>query len=365
MNIKPKIAVFGVKGFPGFGGASRANEEIVNILKDRYEYTIYSVSTHAIENNNNKGYTQIIFKGFNGKRLNTFIYYLKSLIHALLFGSYDIVQVNHTSSGFLIPLLRMRFKVVSTARGIIPYDDNKWNIIDKKLFDISAHLFFKFSNIVISVSEPHIKKFKAYTKKEIQYIPNGIHIDNNRQLINERDSFLLFAASRIISLKGAHTLVDALNIMNYKGKTIIIGGREHTPDYIDKLIFSSRDRDTQFVGLIKEKELLYEKIRNAKLFIFPSFNEGMSNMLLEVASLKTPLICSDILENKAIFNDIEVLYFKTGDSENLALKIEWAISNYSLMQQKAENAFLKLKRDYQWSDISEKYSKAYKSLIDK
>lgn len=173
---KKKIAVFGVKGFPAFGGASRANENVVDLLKDKYDYTIYSVSTHTNKVGNYNGYYQKVFKGVKGKRLNILLYSVKSVFHALFFGDYDLVQVNHTSSGFIVPILRLRYKVVSTARGIIPKDDNKWNKLDKLLFDISAYLFFRFSNVSISVSEPHIVLFRKYTAKEIEYIPNGIHI---------------------------------------------------------------------------------------------------------------------------------------------------------------------------------------------
>ena len=112
MNKKKKVAVFGVKGFPGFGGASRANENIVNNLKEKYDYTIYAINTHTDKSGEYNGYYQKVFKGYKGKRINTLMYYLKSLIHALFYGNYDLVQVNHTSSGFIVPFLRMRFKVV-------------------------------------------------------------------------------------------------------------------------------------------------------------------------------------------------------------------------------------------------------------
>lgn len=362
MTKKKRIAVFGVKGFPGHGGAARANESIVNHLKDKYDYTIYAVETHTNRRGTYNGYYQKVFKGFKGKRINTLLYYLKSVFHALFAGNYDLVQVNHTSSGFIVPLLRLRYKVVSTARGVIPKDDNKWNKTDKFLFDLSSYLFFRFSSYVISVSQPHIEIFKKYTKKKIDYIPNGIYLDNGVRPVDEKEDYMLFAAGRIIALKGAHTLVDALNILEYKKKTIFIGNTNHTPDYIQKLKSNSAERDIEFIGLIKEKKTLFEYIAKSKLFVFPSFNEGMSNMLLEVASLKTPLICSDIVENKAVFDENEVLFFRTGDAQDLAEKIQWAHSNYDSMQEKAERAFEKLKRDYLWEDIARKYESIYENL---
>lgn len=365
MNQKPKIAVFGVKGFPAFGGASRANENVINLLKEKYDYTIYAVETHTDKKGNYNGYYQKVFKGYKGKRINTLMYYAKSVFHALFVGHYDIVQVNHTSSGFIVPFLRLKYKVVATSRGIIPKDDNKWNKFDKIIFDLSAYLFFKFSNIAISVSEPHISIFKKYTKKKILYIPNGIHVQTEDNLLNNSEGYILFAAGRIISLKGAHTLLEALNRIEYKGEMVFIGSLEHTPEYKKYLIELGVNLDIKYLGLIKEKELLFNKIMNAKLFVFPSFNEGMSNMLLEVSSLKTPLIVSDIPENKAIFDESEVLYFRTGDSEDLASKIEWALANYSIMQEKTEKAHLKLESDYQWSGIAFQYEKIYDALLKK
>lgn len=359
--MKKKIAVFGVKGFPGFGGASKANEAVVNLLKDRYDYTIYAVSSHTKQYGFQHGYYQKVFKSIKGKRLNTLQYYIKSLFHALFVGDYDLVQINHTSSGFLIPFLRLRYKVVAVAHGIIPKDDNKWGKVDKFLFDISSSLFFKFSNVSITVSKPHLKFFRKYTKRKIQYIPNGIFTGNNFKKVKNRD-YILFAAGRIIALKGGHTLLDALNLLNYDKNVKIIGDLEHTPNYKKKLLHLSRNLNISFIDIIKERKVLFNYIYNAEFFVFPSFNEGLSNMLLEVASLKTPLICSDIEENLAVFDSNEVLYFKTGDPIDLSEKIRWAKDNPREMQKKAENAYKKVKSNFNWEIIANQYNNIYENL---
>ena len=80
----------------------------------------------------------------------------------------------------------------------------------------------------------------------------------------------------------------------------------------------------------------------------------MSMMLLEAASQNTPIICSDIPANKAVFNDDQVLYFRVDDSTDLADKIKWAFENESEMQKKAERAFEKLKLEHQWKNIAKR-----------
>ena len=41
---KPKIAVIGLKGLPAFGGAATVGENIINQLKDNYQFFVYSTS---------------------------------------------------------------------------------------------------------------------------------------------------------------------------------------------------------------------------------------------------------------------------------------------------------------------------------
>jgi len=362
---KPKIAVIGLKGLPASGGAAAASENVVHLLKHKYDYTIYSISTHTDNRGMHDGYFQIVFKGCRGKRLNTFLYYFKSLIHVLFMKKYDLIQVNHTSCGFIVPFLRLKYKVVATAHGIVPKDDNKWNLVDKNFFNFFSFLFFRFSNVPISVAKPHIEIFKKYTIKPIIHIPNGISIPFESEPEENRENYLLFAASRIIALKGCHILLQALRSLSYKDKLLIIGNLDHTPKYAQKLQTLGEGLNIEFRDLIKHKEHLNQVIRKSRLFIFPSFNEGMSNMLLEVASLKTPLICSDIPENKAIFDDTMVLFFKTGDSNDLAEKIIFALSHPEIMHKQTEAAYNHLSNEYHWKNIAKQYENIYDRIISK
>ena len=133
--------------------------------------------------------------------------------------------------------------------------------------------------------------------------------------------------------------------------------------YKNELLKLSIGLKAEFLGLIKEKEVLFKYIADTKYFIFPSYNEGMSNILLEVAALKTPIICSDIVENKAVFIDGEVLFFKVGDSADLSEKINWAINNGDAMQIKADNAYKTLQDKYEWDLISYKYCEIINSFL--
>ena len=360
--MKKKIAIIGLKGLPAYGGAARSMEEITKLLCSDFSFTIYEIDSHAQKDYNIENVRRIIFKSIKIKRFNTFIYYLKSALHVLFIEKYDLIHTNHLYCGFIIPFLKIKYKVINTVHGIIPKDDIKWNKLDKVIFRFFEYLAVRFSNEVITVSKTHTEYLKRNKDREIIYIPNGITAQENIPISNGK--YILFAASRIIKLKGLHTLIEALKKIDYKDKVVILGDMDHSRKYKKQIEDISMGLNIDFKGLIKERSLLFSLIKDSKLFVFPSFNEGMSNMLLEVASLKTPILCSDIKENKAIFTEAEVLFFKSGDIDDLAKKILWANKNIGLMQCKAMNAYKKLVLEYNWTKISQLYKSVYLSLMN-
>ena len=361
---KPKIAIIGLKGLPSFGGAARSIEEILNKLNYYFNFTTYEIESHAEKEYFLPNVKRIIFKNYKSKRLNTFLYYLKSLYHVLFIEKYDLIHTNHLYCGFIIPFLKIKYKVINTAHGIIPSDDIKWNKIDKYILKFFESLAIKYSDKLITVSKCHTSYLKKHNNREVIFIPNGININTNISHCNNcNNGYILFAAARIIKLKGLHVLLEALNKINYRQKIIIIGDLEQSKAYKNQILKISADLNIEFKGLIRNRELLFKFIKKAKIFIFPSFHEGMSNMLLEVASLQTPIVCSDIMENKEIFTEEDVLFFKVGNIEDLAEKIIWVESNMELLKCKAQNAYNKLILEYNWLKIAEIYKNIYLSLL--
>ncbi|WP_462319458.1 glycosyltransferase family 4 protein [Marinilabilia sp.] len=188
--------------------------------------------------------------------------------------------------------------------------------------------------------------------------------DEDLPEVEEKD-YILFASGRIMASKGVHLMLEALLKLNYQGRVLIIGNRKHSAEYSEYLESLARSLNVRFLDIIKDKKLLMAYLKNAKMFVFPSFHEGMSNMLLEAASANIPLICSDIPENVQVFDDHETFFFKAGDSGDLALKIEGVLNNSSLAREVAERAYIRLKKDYNWEPLSRRYAYIYNWLIEK
>ncbi len=363
---KPRIAVIGLKGFPAYGGSARAGENMMVYLKDRFHFVVFNTATHTHrESGVYNDVEQIVFSKFFISPLNTFYYYVKSLLYCLLKGDFDVVHVFHVDAAFIIPLLRIRYPVIAGHRAS-PRLAEKWSWMVKRYFHFMEWLFFKMpADVLTSVSMPVVRKFQSHTRRKILFIPNGIVFSPGEDLppIQEQD-YVLFASGRIIASKGCHIMLEALKKLNYKGRVLIIGNRAHNRDYSIKLEELSVGLDVHFIELIKEKPLLMAYLKNARVFVFPSFHEGMSNMLLEAASVKVPLVCSDIPENTQVFSPDETLYFKTGDENDLAEKLDWVFNHHDEAQAIAGRAYERLMRDYNWEKLSERYARLYLWLIE-
>ena len=356
---KPRIAVIGLKGLPAFGGAAVVGQHLIDNMRRDHDFTIYAVASHTDQ----KQYgdiKQIVFPKFGTGALNTLLYYIQSMLHCLFIGKYDIVHLHHSESGFIVPFIKLRFPVVTTFHGIYRGTDPKFGRAANWLFKYGTAQNLKHANVVTSVSEPDAIYCRKNYNSKVEYIPNGIDImkfapppESNR---------ITFAAGRIYEIKGLHLLLQAMRGMDNPPPLTVIGDTEQVPAYTKEIMKLSKGLDVKFVGLIKEREVLFNMIAASKLFIFPSLTEAMSMMLLEVASLGTPIIASNIEANKAIFTDSEIQFFETENQLSLRENLEWAQKNQEAMEAKATNAFNRLVAEYTWDKICLQYSKVYSGL---
>lgn len=352
--------MIGLKGLPAFGGAAAVGENIIEHLKDQYDFTVYATSSHTDKKGRLNGFQQIVFKALSFTKMNTFYYYVVSALHAVLFKNYDLIHLHHRDAAFILPFLRLRYKTILTIHGFGTSDlSDKWNKY-RWFFEIQERFFVKQADEIISVSERERTLIESKINKTVSYIPNGVYLNYTTRI---KEDYLMFAAGRIVSFKRCDVFLSALNEINYKGKVLIAGDLEQSIDYKKKILDLSKNLHVEFLGLVLDKNKLMEYYSKASLFIFPSSREAMSMVLLEAASTGTPIICSDILGNKNIFSNDEVLFFETDNVSDLASKIKWANANIDLMHEKAQKALNKIRVNHQWHDIASSYDKIFKKFI--
>lgn len=364
-NPKKKIAVIGLKGLPAFGGAAAVGENIIEQLKNKYEFTVLSVASHTEKHNKNyKGVRQIVFRAFGKGGINSLLYYIQSMFY-VLFHSYDLIHLHHAESGFITPFLKLKYNLVVTFHGVYRNNDPKFSSLHNAFFRYSEKQNVLHGDKVLSVSKYDVAYIQQKYNKKIDYIPNGICLNTLQTLqkpLQIQEEYILFAAGRIYEIKGLHILLKALKKKKPNYKLIVIGDMNQVPEYKNTIIQLTNNLNVEFLGLIKEKEILFSYIQHSNMFIFPSLSEAMSMMLLEVVAMKVPVIASDIRANTDIFNENEMLFFKSNNEVDLADKMEFAFSNPEIMMEKANNAYQKLIENYTWQTIAKQYEIVYNEI---
>ncbi|WP_430816194.1 glycosyltransferase family 4 protein [Carboxylicivirga sp. RSCT41] len=368
---KPKIVFYGIKYFPSRGGTSRVAENIISQLKDRYDITILCYKNKQA-NTHMDGVKVVEFSQWPGGSIGALLYFLKSALY-LKFKKFDLIHVHKIDAAFFLPLFRSKTKIIATSHESA-YLRDKWSSVEKWYLRRAEKIFLNSDATLTCISNPLTKIYNNGSEvKNVTYIPNGITIkdDYKEKEANEllkkyqlqEGEYYFFAARRIMKTKGCHTMLEALDKLQFKGKIVIAGDLSHAKEYVADLKDKYKHLNVIYPGYIGDLPLLLTLIKKARLFIFPSETEGMSIMLLEAASTQTPIVASDIKENKEVFNDEHLTFFEDQNSEDLAQQIKLIEANSDMTAQKAKSAFTHIKTKYDWANIANSYDQTYQQTI--
>jgi glycosyltransferase involved in cell wall biosynthesis len=366
---KTRIAYMGIKGLPSKSGTERVIEAIVTRVIDKYDISVYCDAAYTPPGTEYDGIRFIRIPTFKGKRLKPISLGILSAFHALFLGHYDVIHMNGIENCFTLPLLKLRYRIVSTSHGSpgrMPA--SKWNKTEHFLMQMMEYPFLYISDYPTVISTLESEYFSDRYKKKVVYIPNGVDLDIKvdqeaakrylEDLGLTPNAYLLFIAGRIIERKGCHLLLEAANQLNLDMPVVVIGDLEQVPSYSQKLKELSKNRRVIFVTPIADRSLLFGILELCKLFVFPSTAEGMSMMLLEAASIGVPMVCSDIPENKIVLGEY-VTYFRSGDQCDLAKKINWALNAPDELLQLAQTLKHRVRSEYSWDSIASRYELLY------
>ena len=291
---------------------------------------------------------------------------------------YDILHVHQMQDiSFLICLISKFFKLP-----LIVKVANSGKRFDPLFFINHSKISRKFvlktmiNNIdyVISINKEIKKQLLelGFKKSKILEIPNGVKTDVmpyggksiKKFLKINKDDYLISFVGTLTKKKNVGKLLNAFSVIDFENLNVsllVVGDgpeRENLSQLSKDLCI---DKKTHFLGYIENvNDVLYE----TDIFILPSLQEGLPNVILEAGAVGVFVICSNISGNNDIIDNKNGILFDLNSDKDLSDKIKYLLND----DKKRSEMALKLKKqvnnNYSIHKISEKYFDVYSNLIE-
>ena len=328
-----KLCAIGLRGIPNVMGGieSHCQQLYPRLVSEGVDVTILARSPYVdAKTYDFEGVTIQPVWSLRHKFLETFIHTFVAIFYARLYVHPDIIHLHAVGPALFTPLARLLgMKVVVTHHGA-DYDRQKWNTFAKTILKTGEFMAVKFANrvLVVGKSLTNDLKLKYPTQSyKIDFVPNGALADfdsdvsdddlSSTELGLSKHNYIV-TVGRLVPEKGFHDLVAAFNMTDSDLKLVIVGKADHEDEYSAKLLSQASDK-VIFAGRREGKQLkaLY---KFAKLFVLPSYHEGLPIVALEAISANTPVLLSDIKPNLDMELDASN-YFSLGDQADLGRKL--------------------------------------------
>ncbi len=272
------------------------------------------------------------YESFN-RAIKTFIsiYYLVKV----LFVNKKVTILSFQSNLFSIIIGKLFSAKVITRSNSFP-DDWTNNILKKKIFKF----VYKLADRSIVNSIEVKKKFKKF------YSINAVHIYNPvdkykivslskkkiKNLYKHKNSLKLIIVGRLSKEKDHITFLKSLKILlnKIKFEAVILGSGSQKNIINDKI---HKYNLQNFVKIISFKSNPYSYINQSDILVLTSLHEGLPNILIEAAVLKTFVISSDCETGpkEILLNGKSGALFKVSNFKQLAKKILYFSGNKKIM----------------------------------
>ncbi len=364
-----KLFVTGTRGIPDIpGGVERHCEQLYPLIAEKGVEIRLSRRTSYVNSKLDKWHGIDLVDLFTPRKksLEAIIHTALSILEAKTWGA-DLVHVHAIGPAIMVPLGRLLgLKIVVTNHGP-DYDRQKWGKLAKAVLRLGEYLGCKYANEVIVISEPIREIVQKRCNRTSHLIYNGVPIpelkDNSNYLVSldlTKGGYLL-AVARLVPEKGLHDLMDAFEGMDTSCKLVIAGDSDHEDTYSKGLKErAASNPDIVMPGYVTGDDLS-QLYTHARLFVLPSYHEGLPISLLEALSFGLPAVVSDIPANSEVKLDSEC-YFSVGDVEALRNRLLHGL-DVEITDAQRENTRCWVEQKYNWDVIAGETVAVYEQAL--
>ena len=259
-----------------------------------------------------------------------------------------------------------------------PYRKREMNFIQRikhKIIEKWDRRTSKYVDYFISNSEaivkPNIQALNINIER-IKVIHRGrdlsrfIQHDRNFKPRNLRKNYsnVFLNISRLENRKGQKDLIVAFSIflkLHPQSILLLVGEGPARNDIKDLIIQMNLKNSVHLLGYRQD---IPQLLAFSDFFVFPTYFEGLPGALIEAAISKTPIIASNIPENRECLAPECALLFSPGNISELVGKLEKAIS-LTEWERKTEGAYNYAKAKFDIRIISKEYENFYFQIFGK
>lgn len=207
---------------------------------------------------------------------------------------------------------------------------------------------------------------KTINTSDSTVVYNGVkgYLRDSALPLNQRNNVILFLG-RLGERKGIYDLLNAFKgVVGYVPDAVLkIGGDGEVEECKKLVIDLDIEKNVEFLGWIGEEEK-YQLINESKVYILPSYNEGLPMGILEAMSAGVAVIASDVGGiPEAIENNTNGILIKAGDKKQILDSIVEILQDSKKATQLGIQARKSYLNNFNIEDITKKIEKEYHEFV--
>lgn len=261
-------------------------------------------------------------------------------------------------SGPIGYILKKKYKlpyIIRFGGGDVPGFQKRFTKV-YKLIGPAIKVIWKNADVLIANSQELTDMaLDFYNKRDFQIIYNGVDTETFYPKKKKIDKeFKILFASRLIERKGLQYVIPQLKkiqqSVDKKVKLIVVGDGPYR-DELESLVKQYNAQEiVRFEGQ-KNREEMLSYYQNADLFILPSNNEGMPNVVLEAMACGLPIVMTPCGGSSALIEENGYIAEKNAFGDVIVKMI----NDISLCRDMGDNSKWRIDSFFTWDKVVEQY----------
>ena len=272
---------------------------------------------------------------------NKFIRTFKIMYRIYKYNPKYIISFLHTPNNYAL-----FYKIIFFWRSIVLItSERNLNINPLEVKDLLIRIPHLFASKVVCNSNLQKLKIENYFRKKVIFIPNGTPVSNiplKSNYDSKNQNLKLIVPARFSIQKNPINLLKAIKIILTNSNLnveVYWYGRIESNDliYKDSMEFiKENDLDNHFFFKSPSSNI-FEKIIKYDAVILPSFYEGCPNAIIDGMLCGSPILASDVSDNRVYLKHQEEFLFNPISPKDIADKIDIFSKKDTFFRQKLGN----------------------------